>query len=62
MIYENLFVQECKLDGYQPPRTICTAVEAEGCFCASEPAAIKQENNSIVVEEYSSIDNEVTFN
>lgn len=66
MIYENLFALECKPDGYQPPRTVRTAVEAESSFCdvtVDSSANVKSSDNSfVVVEEYSTIENDVTFN
>lgn len=64
MIYENLFALECKPDGYQPPRTVRTAVEAESGFCdTTSSATVKSSDDSfVVVEEYSTIENDVTFN
>lgn len=49
--------------GYFPPCTTKVVVETEGGICeaASQPASIKMEQQTIEVDEWAEIGNEVSF-
>lgn len=56
---------EDKLKRYESPSTKRTVVEPEGPMCAitasGEKSTLKKENKTIEVEEYTEINNSVTF-
>ena len=52
--------KDCEM--YEAPFTKRTHVEMEAGICAGSKVEIKQSDGNVEVDDYASIDNDVTFN